>query len=82
MAAPTLRPGYLEAEDIRSALDEHARDAAALAALTAAFLADAATVEALNRANGEVADAELAAYQRANDRLAALVEAFLAKRAR
>lgn len=80
MSTPKLRPGYLETEDIRAALAEHAADDAELATLTADFLADAAIVEALERANGEVANAELAAYQRANDRLSALVESFLKAR--
>lgn len=82
MAAPKLRPGYLETEDIRAALAEHAANEADLAALTADLLADAATVEAIEQTNGEVANAELAAYQRANDRLGAIVEAFLAKKGR
>lgn len=76
MSTPKLRPGYLETEDIRAALAEHATDGADLNALVAAFLADAAIVEALERVNGEVASAELAAYQRANDRLSTLVETF------
>ena len=80
MSTPPLRPGYLEIEDIHAALAVEAPAGADLNALVAAFLADAANIEALDRANGEVANAELAAYQRASDRLTALIETFLKAR--
>lgn len=82
MSASKLRPGYLETEDIRSALAADAPAGADIEALTAAFLADPANIAAIERANGEVADAELRAYQGANDALSDLVERFLAKRGR
>jgi hypothetical protein len=79
MTAPKLRPGYLEADDIYAALAVEAPAGVDLNVLAAAFFADVANIEALDRVNSEVANAELAAYQRANDRLTALVETFLQK---
>jgi hypothetical protein len=80
MSTPKLRPGYLEVEDIRSTLSEHAADGAELDALTAAFLAEGENVAAVEEANGVVAHAETFAQQRANDTLDHLVDAFLKRR--
>lgn len=82
MSTPKLRPGYLEADDIFAALAVEAPDGADLNALAAAFFADPQNIEALDRVNGEVESAERDAQQRANDRLALLVEAFLTKQGR
>ena len=82
MTTPKLRPGYLEADDIYAALAVMAPDGVDLHVLAAAFFADTANIEALDRVNSEVANAELAAYQRATDRLTLLVETFLAKQDR
>jgi hypothetical protein len=79
MSTPKLRPGYLEADDVYAALAVEAPDGADLNALAAAFFADPQNIAALDQTNGEVASAERDAQQRANDRLVALVEAFLQK---
>ena len=72
-----LRPGYIEFEDVRAAIEATLGPDADSTSLATRLLAEPALAGALDAANARVETAEREAQQAALDTTAELVEAFL-----
>ena len=77
MSSKHLRPGFIELQDIRDAIEAALSSGADSRALAERLLAEQDLVETLNEANGRVETAEREAQQAALDKVASVVEAFL-----
>lgn len=72
-----LTPGFIEAEDIRAAIESIIDDSSQAEALTERMIDQGATLEIVAKLNTMVARAETEAQQRAIDEIGTAVEAFL-----
>ena len=77
MSSKNLRPGFIETQDIRDAIEAVLGSTADSQKLAERLLAEPALVEVLNEANGRVETAEREAQQAALDKVANVAEAFL-----
>ena len=75
-----LAPGFIEAEDIRMAIEAILDDPSQAEALTEEMIDQEAVREIVAELNAAVATAEREAHQRAIDKTANAVEAFLRSR--
>ena len=79
MSSKHLRPGFIELQDIRDAIEAALGSDTDSRALAERLLAEQSLVATLNEANGRVETAEREAQQAALDTVAQVVEAFLHK---